>query len=143
LSAVNLRDRSESPAPPAGLFAFPGAAPMPQISARLRIARFGPIVSRRSACDKRQSATDSICCPDIRAGMKDTFRAIARLAAGAVVLATAAAALAQSSINDVLKAGGGAEWRDGFDTASGSGASDVRTSTPILSPVIVQKLQAA
>jgi len=71
-----------------------------------------------------------------------TIRTIARLAAAALVVACGAGALAQSSINDVLKQGGGAEWRDGFDTASG-GAATVRTSTPILSPVIVEKLQAA
>lgn len=35
-----------------------------------------------------------------------------------------------------------AEWRDSFDTGS-VGAADVRTSTPILSPAIVQKLQGA
>jgi murein L,D-transpeptidase YcbB/YkuD len=38
--------------------------------------------------------------------------------------------------------GHGSEWSDGFDAAS-SGAADVRTSTPILSPEIVGATQAA
>src|SRR6476661_9873593 len=70
------------------------------------------------------------------------LRNLAGLAAGLLVIGFAAGTLAQSSI-DVLKSGGGAEWRDGFDTASGGGAAEVRTSTPILSPVIVEKLQGA
>ncbi len=68
---------------------------------------------------------------------------ILRLTAAVAVFAALAVgtALAQSPIGQVVQ-GGGAEWRDGFDTASG-GAADVRTSTPILSPVIVEKLQGA
>jgi murein L,D-transpeptidase YcbB/YkuD len=50
-------------------------------------------------------------------------------------------ALVAGSAGRVI-ASSGAEWRDTFDTGSG-GAADVRTSTPILSPAIVQKLQGA
>jgi murein L,D-transpeptidase YcbB/YkuD len=61
-----------------------------------------------------------------------TRRGFVRLLAGGLVATPAVRALAAS----------GAEWRDAFDTGS-SGAADVRTSTPILSPLIVQKLQGA
>ena len=61
-----------------------------------------------------------------------TRRGFVRLAAGALAAGAGGPAMA----------GSGAEWRDAFDTGSG-GAADVRTSTPILSPLIVQKLQGA
>jgi murein L,D-transpeptidase YcbB/YkuD len=50
-------------------------------------------------------------------------------------------AWAQDPIAEVLQ-GGGTEWSDGFDAASVS-AADVITSTPTLSPQIVDALQAA
>jgi len=50
-------------------------------------------------------------------------------------------ALAQDPISRAIESGG-AEWSDGFD-ASAVGATDVRTSTPILSPRIVLALQGA
>ncbi len=52
-----------------------------------------------------------------------------------------APAMAQDPISQAIQSGG-AEWSDGFDAAS-VGAADVRTSTPILSPQIVQSLQNA
>src|SRR3954470_14570659 len=70
-----------------------------------------------------------------------TRRSFVGLFAGALAGGAATRAFGQS-LNDVLKSGGG-EWRDGFDTASGVSAADVRTTTPILSPVIVDKLQVA
>jgi murein L,D-transpeptidase YcbB/YkuD len=71
-----------------------------------------------------------------------TRRTFVRLFAGLLAGGAATRVLAQS-VDDVLRAGGGGEWRDGFDTASGLSAADVRTSTPILSPIIVNNLQAA
>jgi murein L,D-transpeptidase YcbB/YkuD len=56
-------------------------------------------------------------------------------------MASVDAAQAQDPISQVLR-GGSAEWLDGFDAAS-SGANDVRTNTPILSPEIVEALLGA
>jgi murein L,D-transpeptidase YcbB/YkuD len=61
-----------------------------------------------------------------------TRRAFLGLTAGALAAAAARPAGASS----------GAEWRDAFDAGAG-GAADVRTTTPILSPAIAQKLQGA
>jgi murein L,D-transpeptidase YcbB/YkuD len=58
-----------------------------------------------------------------------TRRGFVGLITSALVAGTGSRALASS-----------AEWRDSFDTGAG-GAADVRTSTPILSPAIAQKLQ--
>jgi murein L,D-transpeptidase YcbB/YkuD len=67
---------------------------------------------------------------------------VAGLVAAACALALGQApAAAQDPISQAIQSGG-AEWSDGFDAAS-VGAADVRTSTPILSPQIVQSLQAA
>ena len=54
---------------------------------------------------------------------------------------TAGTAFAQDPIGAALQSGG-AEWSDGFDTAS-VGAADVRTTIPTMSPQIVDSLQNA
>ncbi len=61
--------------------------------------------------------------------------AIAAIVAGTCLSAAASSASAQAPISQT-------EWSDGFDTAA-SGANDVRTNTPILSPEIVSALQVA
>jgi murein L,D-transpeptidase YcbB/YkuD len=75
-----------------------------------------------------------------------TVRAKPLIIAGVAAIAcTVAVGLAPARAEDPISQAiqsGGAEWSDGFDAAS-VGAADVRTSTPILSPQIVQSLQAA
>jgi murein L,D-transpeptidase YcbB/YkuD len=73
-----------------------------------------------------------------------TSRAAARLLAAILAAAIGGTALAQGGRDPVGQAvgAGGTEWRDGFDTAS-VGAADVRTSTPILSQLMVERLQSA
>src|SRR5579864_363060 len=44
---------------------------------------------------------------------------------------------AQDPIAQILQQKGSAEWSDGFDSGA-RGAADVRTSTPILSPEILE-----
>jgi len=71
-------------------------------------------------------------------------RFIVRLLTAAVAVASLAhGALADSSspIDEVLQ-NGNAEWSDNFDAAS-VGAADVRTTIPILSPQILNSIQAA
>jgi murein L,D-transpeptidase YcbB/YkuD len=70
-----------------------------------------------------------------------TRRNLIAWGASALAASVATRVFAQQA-GALVGAGAGAEWRDSFDTGSG-GAADVRTSTPILSPVIVAKLQAA
>jgi L,D-transpeptidase YcbB len=65
----------------------------------------------------------------------------AAVAVGAALLFAPQFAMAQDPIQDVLQRGS-VEWSDGFDSAS-VGADDVRTSTPTMSPQIVDALQGA
>lgn len=68
---------------------------------------------------------------------------VAAAIAGAVVLAYPNTSHSQSSDRNFQYLGGNtSEWSDGFDAAS-TGAADVRTSTPILSPEIVRATQDA
>jgi murein L,D-transpeptidase YcbB/YkuD len=66
--------------------------------------------------------------------------ALSVLVAGTCLSAALSGAGAQDPISQVL--GGSTEWSDGFDTGA-SGANDVRTNTPILSPEIVSALEIA
>src|SRR5665213_486996 len=66
---------------------------------------------------------------------------VAVVAAALAGMAHGALADSSSPIDEVLQ-NGNAEWLDGFDAASVS-AADVRTTIPILSPQILNSLQAA
>ena len=67
---------------------------------------------------------------------------VVSLPAAAMLVAIATPALAENPISQVLQQNRGAEWSDGFDSAS-VGAADVRTSIPTMSPQIVASLQTA